>query len=215
MVDKAAQVMRIDWAEPGDPRFGEMDKILGRSGSVDVMRTMSLRPEWLRQMRELQLLHRQDSALDGRVKEMIATYVSSLNHCPFCVSGHAANLKKQGLAAADVDAIALGTPDKAQLSDKDRGLLAYVKLLTLRPARVRDPDIEGLRAAGWTDQQLFETSFTVALFSFYNRMADAYGLDYIPDGWQPPQRRETSPTPPAAIEDGAARSEADRPGRNR
>src|SRR5687767_10103792 len=41
MVRKAAQVMRIDWAEPGDLRLAEMEKILGRSANSGIMRTMS------------------------------------------------------------------------------------------------------------------------------------------------------------------------------
>lgn len=84
MVEKAARVMRIDWAEPGDPRLAEMDKILGRPGVSGIMRTMSLRPEWLKQINELHRMeHQPDTALDRRTKEMIATYVSALNKCKF------------------------------------------------------------------------------------------------------------------------------------
>lgn len=84
LVAKAAQVMRIDWAEPGDPRHAEMDQILGRSGSVGIMRTMSLRPDWLRQMRELKRLQNQpDTALDAHTKDLIAAYVSALNKCKY------------------------------------------------------------------------------------------------------------------------------------
>lgn len=84
MVSKAAQVMRIDWAEPGDPRLAEMDKILGRPGVSGIMRTMSLRPAWLKQINELHRMeHQPDTALDRRTKEMIATYVSALNKCKF------------------------------------------------------------------------------------------------------------------------------------
>lgn len=84
LVAKAAQVMRIDWAEPGDPRHAEMDQILGRSGSVGIMRTMSLRPAWLRQMRELKRLQNQpDTALDAHTKDLISAYVSALNKCKY------------------------------------------------------------------------------------------------------------------------------------
>jgi hypothetical protein len=84
LVARAAGVMRIDWAEPGDPRFGEMEKILGRAANNGIMRTMSLRPEWMRKIYELHSIeHRPDTALDRRTKEMIATYVSAVNHCKF------------------------------------------------------------------------------------------------------------------------------------
>ena len=40
-------------------------------------------------------------------------------------------------------------------------------------------------AAGYTDEQIFEASFITAMFAFFNRMADAYGLDYPMNGWMP------------------------------
>ena len=95
----------------------------------------------------------------------------------------------QGQNQKDVDAIAKGETGAAQISEKERLLLDYVKVLTLEPAKVRDSQVEGLRKAGWTDEQVFEASFITALFAFFNRMADAYGLDYPPNGWLPDELR--------------------------
>ena len=95
----------------------------------------------------------------------------------------------QGQNEKDVDAIASGRPEKAQVSEKERLLLEYVSVLTLEPANVRDAHVEGLRKAGWTDEQVFEASFITALFAFFNRMADAYGLDYPANGWLPEELR--------------------------
>jgi alkylhydroperoxidase family enzyme len=103
----------------------------------------------------------------------------------------------QGQNEKDVDAIAGGTADKAQVSEKERVLLDYVKVLTLNPADVRDTHVEGLRKAGWTDDQIFEASFITALFAFFNRMADAYGLDYPSNGWLPESLRPARPAPAA------------------
>ena len=33
----------------------------------------------------------------------------------------------------------------------------------------------------WTDEQIWEASFEVSAFAFFNRMADVYGLRYEPD----------------------------------
>jgi hypothetical protein len=84
MVTKAAEVMRIDWPEAGDPRYAEMEKVLGRAANSGIMRTMSFRPAWLKQISDLHRMeHQPDTALDRRTKEMIATYVSALNKCKF------------------------------------------------------------------------------------------------------------------------------------
>ena len=80
----------------------------------------------------------------------------------------------------------LGTPYAAE----DLALLKFVKLLTLNPSRTRDPDVQTMRDAGWTDEQIWEVCFEVGIFSFLNRMADAHGLDYPTSGWYPPTLRD-------------------------
>ncbi len=96
-----------------------------------------------------------------------------------------------------MDAIATGKLDLARLTEKERVLMDYVRVLTLTPARVRDGEVEGLRKVGWTDEQIFEASFITSLFAFFNRMADAYGLDYPATGWLPEERRGVAVRAPA------------------
>jgi uncharacterized peroxidase-related enzyme len=105
------------------------------------------------------------------------------------VSAHAHNLQLQGQNQKDVDEIGQAAPEKAAIAEKERVLLEYVKVLTLEPAKVKDAHIERLRKAGWSDEQIFEASFVTSMFAFYNRMADAYGLDYNPRKWMPPSER--------------------------
>ena len=95
----------------------------------------------------------------------------------------------QGENREDVDHIASLDPEHSKISEREHALLDYVKVLTLEPSHVRDTDVERLRKAGWKDEEIFEASFITSLFAFFNRMADAYGLDYPPGGWFPPERR--------------------------
>jgi alkylhydroperoxidase family enzyme len=113
------------------------------------------------------------------------------------VSAHADNLQVQGLSSDDVDKVALGQMESAKLTEKEKGLLEFVKVLTLEPAKTRDHHVERLRKLGWTDGEIFEAAFITSLFAFLNRMADAYGLDYNPERWIPPTMRstQTSTTP--------------------
>lgn len=105
------------------------------------------------------------------------------------MSSHARFLQLQGQDTKDVDSIATSNAGQAKLSEKESALLEYIKILTLEPAKVRDTDVEKLRKIGWTDPEVFEASFIASLFAFFNRMADAYGLDYAPNGWMPPEQR--------------------------
>lgn len=92
-----------------------------------------------------------------------------------------------------MDAIAEGRLDSPVVGDKNRALLRYVEKLTLRPAQVRDPDVQALRTAGWKDEEIFEASFITSLFAFFNRMADSYGLEYPRGGYVPPADRPKAP----------------------
>lgn len=91
----------------------------------------------------------------------------------------------------------MGEAEKAKLPLKERLLMAYVKTLTLEPAKVTDEQVDGLRKAGWTDDQIAEASFDTAEFAFFNRMAEAYGLDYGDRGWFPPELRVKPVSPDA------------------
>jgi alkylhydroperoxidase family enzyme len=105
------------------------------------------------------------------------------------VGAHARNLQLQGQDPEAVDLIGTAQAEKAKLIEKERVLLQYVKVLTLEPAKVTDQDVVRLRKVGWTDDQIAEASFDTALFAFFNRMAEAYGLDYGDRGWFPPEMR--------------------------
>ena len=84
-VMKAAQVMRLDWAEEGTALFEEASLAAGgKALRPGIMRTMSLKPEYLKPFYEMtRKAHFEDGFLPRRTKEMIATYVSGINHCKF------------------------------------------------------------------------------------------------------------------------------------
>jgi alkylhydroperoxidase family enzyme len=104
----------------------------------------------------------------------------------------------QGQDAQEVDRLAAGATE--EFSEREQALLDYVKVLTLEPAEVRDAHVERMRKSGWNDEQIFEASFITSLFAFFNRMADAYGLDYPANGWFPPELRPAAGTAAAGGE---------------
>jgi alkylhydroperoxidase family enzyme len=62
------------------------------------------------------------------------------------------------------------------LSDAERALMRYVELITRHAYRATADDVERLRQAGWSDPQIAEAVYIAALFAFFNRVADAFGL---------------------------------------
>ena len=74
-------------------------------------------------------------------------------------------------------ALEKGDLKSAPVTAAERALLELVELVTMRAYRTTDADVERLRAAGWTDPQIAEAVYITALFAFFNRVADAFGLD--------------------------------------
>lgn len=111
------------------------------------------------------------------------------------MGSHASALRRLGTNQAFVDAIGTNNIKNTKdvtFTDKDIALLKFVKLLTLNSAETEDADVQAMRDAGWTDEQIWEVAFEVGIFSFLNRMADAHGLDYPSTGWRPPDQRPTA-----------------------
>jgi len=166
----------------------------GRWSVPEIFKAMSLRPDLMEKALDLsEMGHFSDGYLDRRTKERIATFVSSLNASHYCVGSHAGGLRDLGARSAEVAALARGDLDAASLSAKDRALFEFVRQLTLKPGEVKDEDVARLRRKGWRDEQIFEAAFDTSLFAFFNRLAITYGLDYPPDGWQPPLRTALRP----------------------
>jgi alkylhydroperoxidase family enzyme len=62
------------------------------------------------------------------------------------------------------------------LDEQTRSLLAYAAKLTETPQLVDDGDIDGLRAAGWDDDAIYEATTLASFFNFSGRLEAAAGL---------------------------------------
>ena len=58
----------------------------------------------------------------------------------------------------------------------ERVLMNYVELVTRAAYRTTAADVQKLRDAGWRDEQIAEAVYVTALFAFFNRVADAFGV---------------------------------------
>jgi len=84
-----------------------------------------------------------------------------------------------------VNAILEGKLDEAGLTAAERALLDYAELITNSASRSTAEDVQKLRDAGWNENQISEAVYIVAIFAFFNRVADAFGVpsqDYLTTG---------------------------------
>jgi uncharacterized peroxidase-related enzyme len=180
---------RIAWVED-DAAEGQLARVyaavrLAQGGAIpDVLRMLSLRPDFLVPIREAWMrLHFSDGALTRIQHEMIATYVAALNRCSYCVTGHSQLLRAQGERyTATAQALRDGDLERANLSVPERLLLEFVGTMTEQAYRTTDEQVQHLREVGWADAQIAEAVYEAGLFNMIVRIADAFGLE-PPQEW--------------------------------
>ena len=67
----------------------------------------------------------------------------------------------------------------------ERALLDYAEKVTRAASRTTHDDVQKLRDAGWSEDQIAEAVYVTAMFAFFNRVADAFGVpsqDYLSTG---------------------------------
>lgn len=120
------------------------------------------------------------SPLSSGERELIASYVSNLNHCEFCHESHSASanahLNDQGAA---VSALKLNVVE-APVSEKMRALLQIAAKVQIGGKEVNAEHIAEARKAGASDEDIHDTVLIAAAFCMYNRYVDGLGTN-LPD----------------------------------
>jgi uncharacterized peroxidase-related enzyme len=139
----------------------------------------AFRPETAKPMRELAhvLLHEPNSLTRGE-RELIATYVSSLNDCYFCQTSHGAAAACH-LGDGDVVQQVKTDAEQAPISAKLKSLLVIAGQVQRGGKNVTASDVEAARRQGATDTEIHDTVLIAAAFCMYNRYVDGLAT------WQP------------------------------
>lgn len=122
-----------------------------------------------------EVLLRGPSPFSEGERELIAAYVSGLNHCRYCHAVHTATAGVLGVSSASIEA-AIDDIDAAPLAEKMKPILRYAKKLTEQPASPTQADADAIFAAGWDDTALYHTVAVTALFNFMNRLVEGMGI---------------------------------------
>ena len=120
-------------------------------------------------------LLRGPSTLSRGERELIATYVSSLNDCSYCTASHAAAASAQlpeGMPLVDQ---VRADPETAPVTPKLTALLRIAGAVQQGGKAVRTEDVESAREAGATDLEIHDTVLIAAAFCMYNRYVDGLG----------------------------------------
>ncbi len=144
---------------------------------------MAFRPETAKHLNELaEVLLRSDNSLTRGERELIATYVSSLNDCFFCQNAHGG--LAQHYLQCDMDYIDQVKTDfqSTSLSPKLKALLSIAGSVQKGGKHVTPEQIEKARNVGATDLEIHDTVLIAAAFCMFNRYVDGLGT------WAPQDR---------------------------
>ena len=97
---------------------------------------------------------------------------------------HAEDLRAEVHDRSDADdyvAAIAGDFRSAPISDGDRALCELAHALTLSPSTNRPEDLEKLRKLGFSDTAIHDAVQVIALFAYYNRIADGLGIADEPE----------------------------------
>jgi uncharacterized peroxidase-related enzyme len=125
-------------------------------------------------------LLRGDSPFTVKEREMMAAFVSGINACQYCSGAHTAAAMEFGVSGELIKDL-VEDYQTADVSEKLKPVLAYLKKLTLTPTRMTPGDAQAVFDAGWDERALYDAVQVCCLYNFMNRFVEGLGLTPIPD----------------------------------
>jgi len=139
----------------------------------NVMRVLSRRPAEFRAfMAYHDALMEGESGLTKAEREMIVVATSGANHCQYCVVAHGAILRIRAKNPLIADQVATNYR-QADITPRQRAMLDYAMKVSQRSAEVTESDRETAKAAGLSDEDLWDIASISAFFAMSNRLASA------------------------------------------
>lgn len=158
---------------------------------------MAFRPETAKPLNELaEVLLRSENSLSRGDRELIATYVSSLNDCFFCQNAHGG--LAQHYLQCDMKFIDTVKVDyeSTDISEKMKSLLAIAASVQKGGKHVTPDQIEKAKLVGATEREIHDTVLIAAAFCMFNRYVDGLGT------WAPQDRQIYVDRGPRRAEEG-------------
>lgn len=103
-------------------------------------------------------------ALSHQMRELISVAVAETNGCEYCLSAHVAGGRAAKLTQAQIDA----GRDASSADPKVDTALRFARGIVINLGHVDDTELEQVRAAGWTDEEIVEIVANVGLNIFTN-----------------------------------------------
>ncbi len=153
-----------------------------KSGFVpNIFRALGRRPAELRAFLDYHdALMDTSEGLSKAERELVVVATSGANHCTYCVVAHGAILRIRAKDPLLADQVATN-PWHAELDERRRAIVDLALALTRTPELFGDADVARARAAGLTDDEIWDVGAITALFAASNRLAHLMALRPNPE----------------------------------
>jgi uncharacterized peroxidase-related enzyme len=166
---------------PDDLR-ARVGAVAEKSGFVpNVFRALGRRPAELRAFLDYHdALMDSDDGLSRAERELVVVATSGANHCTYCVVAHGAILRVRRKDAEIADLVATN-PWGVELSRRERAIVDLALLVATDSAALTDAELDDARAAGLSDEEIWDVGAITALFAMSNRLAHLTALRPNPE----------------------------------
>jgi uncharacterized peroxidase-related enzyme len=116
-----------------------------------------------------------ETGLTKAEREMIVVATSAATDCPYCVVAHGAILRIRAKDPLLSDYLATNYRH-ASITPRQRAMLDFAVQLAVRPETVEQADLDALRAAGFSEEEVWDIAAITSFFAMSNRLAHALAL---------------------------------------
>lgn len=172
----------VEPADLPDDLRARIEAIAEKSGFVpNVFRALGRRPRELRAFLDYHdALMDSSDGLSKAERELVVVATSGANHCTYCVVAHGAILRVRTKDAEIADRVATN-PWGVELSPRERAIVDLALLVATDSAALTEAEIDDARAAGLSDDEIWDVGAITAMFAMSNRIAHLTALRPNPE----------------------------------
>ena len=161
---------------PDDVRE-RIESVQAKAGFIpNVFAVLAARPDEFRAFFAYHdALMEKEGGLSKAEREMIVVATSAANDCEYCVIAHGALVRIYSKRPKLADQLATNYRT-AELSERERALLDFAVQVAVDPGSVEAVDIDEMRGAGFSDDEIWDIGAISAFFGMSNRLAAVTGM---------------------------------------
>lgn len=119
---------------------------------------------------------RAPSALPADIRELLGSYVSKLNACPYCHDVHNEAVKAHGLKATLTTQL-VDDLENADIESRLKPLFSLAEKMTKHAYKVTQQDFDVCMQAGLSEDEIQDGIYVTCLFNFMNRLVSTLGIE--------------------------------------